>query len=92
MYKKIQSNYETNQQDLKSAEDVQQEKLELMSNASQMYKGFKSGKVKAKGLMPKHVHQNHSYGVGTLPSDSMNKIMQYQFEKDYLDIKQSKAE
>ena len=58
-----------------------------MSMASQMYKGFKSNKIKNKNLLPKHLNQNHSFGIGTLASDSMSKIMTHEFEKEFINAR-----
>jgi hypothetical protein len=56
-----------------------------------MYKGLKSNKLKSKQLLPKSIsNHNHSYGIGTLPSDSMNKIMTHEFEQEYLKNKQDR--
>ena len=55
-----------------------------MSVASQMYKGFKSNKMKGNYKLPKSLNQNRSFGIGTLPSDNMNKIMTHEFEKEYV--------
>ena len=61
----------------------EQEQLERMSMASQMYKGFKSNKLKSKLQLSKQNPSNHTFGVTSLPSDNMNKILTHQFEKDY---------
>ena len=49
-----------------------------------MYKGFKSNKMKGNYKLPKSLNQNRSFGIGTLPSDNMNKIMTHEFEKEYV--------
>lgn len=62
--------------------------LEKMSNASQMYKGFKSNKLKAIRL-PKHAAlKNHAFGVTSLPSDNIQTIMTHGFEKDYIQMRE----
>lgn len=55
------------------------EELERMSHASQFYKGFKSNKLKNK--LPKA--GQHTFGVSSLPSDNMEKILTHQFEKEF---------
>ena len=70
------------------------EKIEKMSMASQFYKGFKSNKLKSKfSLNQRHLGSNaphhtnsanlHTFGVTSLPSDNMGKILTHQFEKDF---------
>lgn len=57
-----------------------------------MYKGFKSNKLKnAAHRMSKQL-QERSYGIGTLPSDNMNKIMTHEFEKEYINIKNQRQD
>jgi len=34
--------------------------------------------------LPKNINANQSFGIGTLPSDNMNKIMTHEFEKEYV--------
>lgn len=62
--------------------------LERMSVASKMYKGFKSNKLKIAKIPEKYKNQNHSFGVGTLPSDNMGKIITHEFEKEYVNHKE----
>ena len=64
------------------------EHLERMSVASKMYKGFKSNKLKSGSLATKLIAQNHSFGVGTLPSDNMGKILTHEFEKEFVNQKE----
>jgi hypothetical protein len=52
-----------------------------------MYKGFKSNKLKNSVKLPKAVNLDRSFGIGTLPSDNMNKIMTHEFEKEYVSTK-----
>ncbi|CDW86344.1 ef hand family protein [Stylonychia lemnae] len=70
----------------------EQEQLERLSNASQYYQGFKSQKLKNALKLPKHVSQNQSFGIGTLPSDNMNKIMTHEFEKEYVSTVQQRLD
>jgi hypothetical protein len=62
------------------------EQLEKMSMASQFYKGFKSNKLKSKFSLnqrqpgsnaPQHTNsaQLKTFGVTSLPSDNMGKIL-----------------
>ena len=65
-----------------AAKDPELEQLERMSMASQMYQGFKSRKMKNKLQLSKQIgHQ--TFGVSSLPSDNMNKIITHQFEKEF---------
>lgn len=58
--------------------------LEKLSNASQMYKGFKSNKLKTIKL-PKHVNAPHyAFGVTSLPSDNIHTIITQGFASDYI--------
>lgn len=63
------------------------DKLERMSMASNFYQGFKSKKLKSKH--PQNA-ASHAFGVTSLPSDSISKIMTHQFEKDFNDKIQTK--
>ena len=60
-------------QQARTIEEQDQDLLERMSMASQMYKGFKSNKVK--GTKFQNINPNRSFGIGTLPSDNMGKII-----------------
>ncbi len=53
--------------------------LERMSHASQMYKGFKSNKLKNRLAK----QPSHTFGVSSLPSDNMDKILTHGFEKEF---------
>lgn len=35
-------------------------------------------------LLPGYKNHNHSFGIGTLPSDNMGKIMTHEFEREYV--------
>jgi len=59
------------------------DKLERMSMASNFYQGFKSKKMKAAKQLQNTA--SHTFGVTSLPSDSISKIMTHQFEKDFND-------
>ncbi|TNV73715.1 hypothetical protein FGO68_gene1155 [Halteria grandinella] len=69
---------------LSLGQEDEMDKLERMSMASNFYQGFKSKKMKA-------AKQNtHTFGVTSLPSDSISKIMTHQFEKDFNEKIQTK--
>lgn len=72
----------------KTFDGIDLEHLERMSVASKMYKGFKSNKLKSGSLKTKLIAQNHSFGVGTLPSDNMGKILTHEFEKEFVNQKE----
>lgn len=60
------------------------EELEKMSHASQMYKGFKSNKMRVFKL-PKHIaDSNYTFGASSLPSDNMNTIISHGFAAEYV--------
>ncbi len=81
----INKNFETQfTQEQKTIEDLEQDKLERLSVASQLYKGFKSNKLKNGKSIPKVLNANHSFGIGTLPSDNMGKIMTHDFEREFV--------
>lgn len=60
------------------------EQFERLSNASHMYKGLKSNKLKSIKL-PKHIaDSNYTFGVTSLPSDNINTIISHGFASDYV--------
>lgn len=64
--------------------EISQQDLETLSKAARtFYKGFKTTKKRIS--LPKHITGNFSFGITSLPSDNIDKIMAHQFEKDYND-------
>ncbi len=65
--------------------DREMDRLERISMASHFYQGFKSKKLKSKSSLNKSQITSAVpvFGVTSLPSDNMAKIMTHGFEKEF---------